>query len=444
MSDRNPRPIDPAWIRGMTQPRLSRRQVLRYAGAGVGALGLSSILAACGVGGEAKETGPTTGGEGSPEWWADMKAKGPGDNVNFTNWPAYVDRDFSVDGPASRPSLYAFTQATGIDVTYRADINANAEFYASIRPALESGQDTGHDIIVMSNTQELQEMIALGYLIELDPELRPNFDANVSPQFKDPAYDPANKYTMVWQSGATGLAWNTKYVDEEITGLDDLLNPKYAGHVGLFSNADDSAGLAMLQLGIDPETSTPDDWQKAADYLQQFNDATGLLRGWFDQSYLTAIENEDLWVTMAWSGDILNDRVYFPEYKTFEFSIPEAGGVSFIDNCCIPNKAANPVGAEMLMDWYYDPKYAAMLTEWNIYVSPVPGGQEIVEADAKAAGNGHDYGSWMSDKDLLDFIATNPYVYPEPEFAQKIHQYRVLKPDEVQTWNDLFNPLFLQ
>ena len=49
----------------------------------------------------------------------------------------------------------------------------------------------------------------------------------------------------------------------------------------------------------------------------------------------------------------------------------------------------------------------------------------------------------MTDAELLDFIATNPYVYPEPEFAAKIHKYRVLEPDEVQVWNDLFNPLFL-
>ena len=233
--------MDPAWIRGMTQRRMSRRDLFRYAGAGAGALGLSSILAACGVSGEAQTTGPTAGAEGSAEWWADMKTQGPGDHLNFTNWPAYIDRDFSIDGPGSRPSLYAFTQATGIDVTYRADINDNADFYATIRPALESGQDTGHDIIVMSNFQELTEMIALGYLIELDPELRPNFDANVGPNFKDPAYDPGNKYTMAWQSGATGIGWNTKYVDEPITSLDDLLNPKYAGHVAMFNNAADSA-----------------------------------------------------------------------------------------------------------------------------------------------------------------------------------------------------------
>ena len=126
--------MDPAWIRGMTQRRMSRRDLFRYAGAGAGALGLSSILAACGVSGEAQTTGPTAGAEGSPEWWADMKTQGPGDHLNFTNWPAYIDRDFSVDGPGSRPSLFAFTQETAIDVTYRADINDNADFYATIRP----------------------------------------------------------------------------------------------------------------------------------------------------------------------------------------------------------------------------------------------------------------------------------------------------------------------
>ena len=52
-----------------------------------------------------------------PEWWADLKAQGPGDHLNFTNWPAYIDRDFSIDGPGSRPSLYEFTKATDIDVT---------------------------------------------------------------------------------------------------------------------------------------------------------------------------------------------------------------------------------------------------------------------------------------------------------------------------------------
>jgi spermidine/putrescine transport system substrate-binding protein len=440
MSDQRPPAIDPAWIRGMTGRRMSRRDVLRSAGIGAGALGLSSLLAACGVEGESQSTGPTAGAEGSPEWWAKQEA---GDHINFTNWPAYIDRDFTVEGDASRPSLYEFIQATGIDVTYRADINSTEEFYAAIRPALEAGQDTGHDIIVITNGQELTEMIQLGYLIELDPTRRPNFDANVGATFKDPAYDPGNRYTMAWQSGMTGIAYNTKFVDEEITTLEQMLNPKYAGHVGMFGNTADAQNLAMVELGINPETSTPDDWQQAADFLQRFNDS-GVLRGWFDQAYLTAIENEDLWVTTAWSGDILNDKAYFEEYSTFEFKALDNGAVVWVDNGCIPNAAANPVGAMMLMDWYYDPIYAAMLTEWNIYVSPVPAGGEIVKADAEAAGaNAFTYESYQSDKQLLESIANSPFVFPPPELEEKLYNYRVLEGDEIEQWNDLFNPIFI-
>jgi spermidine/putrescine transport system substrate-binding protein len=111
MNDERLPHTDPAWIRGMTQRRMSRRDVLRYAGVGAGALGLSSFLAACGVEGEEATTGSTAGAEGSPEWWAERKAEGPGDHINFTNWPAYIDRDFSIDGP--EPStLYEFIQAS--------------------------------------------------------------------------------------------------------------------------------------------------------------------------------------------------------------------------------------------------------------------------------------------------------------------------------------------
>ena len=431
MNDKRLPTDDLAWIRGITGRRMSRRDVLRSAGIGAGALGISSLLAACGVEGEAESTGPTAGAEGSPEWWADQQA---GDHINFTNWPAYIDRDMSIEGPGSRPSLYAFMQETGIDVTYRADINSNEEFYAAIRPALEAGQDTGHDIIVITNGQELTEMIELGYLVELDPTRRPNFDANVGPAFQDPAYDPGNKYTMAWQSGMTGIAYNTKFVDEEITTLEQMLNPKYAGHVGMFNNTADAQALAMIELGINPETSTPEQWQEAADFLQQFNES-GVLRGWYDQAYLTAIENEDLWVTMAWSGDIINDKLYFPEFATFEFTGLDNGAVVWVDNCCIPNNAANPVGAMMLMDWYYDPQFAAMLTEWNAYVSPVPAGGEIVQEDADAAKG--------ANQEVLQTIASSPFVFPTPELEENLYNYRVLKGEEIEEWNDLFNPIFI-
>ena len=156
--------------------------------------------------------------------------------------------------------------------------------------------------------------------------------------------------------------------------------------------------------------------------LSSFNDWGGL-RKWDDQAYLTAIENEDLWATMAWSGDIINDQLYYPEFASFRFAAPDAGTVVWTDNMMIPSKAENPLGAIQLMDHYYKPEIAAMLTEWNAYVSPVPAGGEIVKADADAASGG--------DRKVLNTIAESPYVFPTDELNAKLHSYRVLEGDEV-------------
>jgi Spermidine/putrescine-binding periplasmic protein len=423
---------DPSLLRGAMMRRTSRRDVLRYAGMGAAGVSMASILAACGVKGQTSSGTPTGSDQpGSTAWWDQQKkADLKGTTVNYTNWPQYIDIK-KVNGQRTYPTLVAFTAATGINVTYRADINSNEEFYAQIRPALEQGQPTNSDLIVITNGQVLSEMISLGYLIPLDPTLHPNFDANADPTIANPSYDPQNAHTMAWQSGFTGIGYNKKYIDKA-TGFQDLLNPKYKGKIGMFGDSADLPNMSLLAVGVAPETSTPDDWKKAADWLQQQKDS-GVVRNYYTQTYLTALENEDIWISMAWSGDILIDQLYY-NLPNLEFIIPEEGAIIWTDNMCIPEGAANPVGAEMLMDWYYKPDIAAQLTEYNNYVGPVPAAKAIVQADAQAAtGN---------DKTVLEAVANSPLVFPTADIAAKVHRYRVLTPDEEQQWNDLFGPIW--
>jgi spermidine/putrescine transport system substrate-binding protein len=100
----------------------------------------------------------------------------------------------------------------------------------------------------------------------------------------------------------------------------------------------------------------------------------------------------------------------------------------------IPAGAANPKGAIQVMDHYYKPEIAAMLTEWNAYVSPVPAGGELVQEHADEAKGG--------TKEVLETIANSPYVFPTPELEAKLYSYRVLEGDEVEQWNDLFLPIY--
>ena len=440
MTERKDRGIvDPSFIRGATMPRISqrmtRRDLFRYGGMGAGALSMSAILAACGVKSETTSAGGTgVDVEGSAEWWAQKKTEDlNGTNVNFTNWPAYIDHHKDeATGEYVYPTLDSFTAETGIEVTYRADINDNTQFYAAIRPDLEAGNDTGHDIIVITNGSELTEMIDLDYLIPLDQNLMTNFYANADPTIKDPAYDPGNVHSIAWQSGFTGIAYNKNYIDHEITSFMDLFDEQYKGKIGMIGNNADLPGMALLAVGVEPTTSQPEDWQKAAELLQQQKDS-GVVRKYYVQDYLEAFENEDIWLTMAWSGDILIDKLYYGRDE-FEFIIQKEGGMIWTDNMCIPRHANNPVGALMLMDHYYDPQVAALLTEYNNYVGPVPAAKDIVVSDAeKATGE---------DKAVLETVATSPFVFPTPEIASSVHQYRVLSPEEEQQWNELFVPIY--
>ena len=135
---------------------------------------------------------------------------------------------------------------------------------------------------------------------------------------------------------------------------------------------------------------------------------------------------------MAWSGDILNDKLYFPEFATFEFTIPDAGAVIFIDNGCIPNKAANPVGAEMLMDWYYDPTTRRCS----------PSGTRT-SARSRRAGRScrrTPRRPRAPTRRSCRRSRAAPTCSRPPSSQTKLHNYRVLEGDEVQTWNDHLQP----
>ena len=106
--------IDPSLWRGLTQSRVTRRQLFRYAGAAGGAMGLAAILAACGSKGvtpSASGGALPNAGMGTASWWDKQTLH---KTLDFDNWPYYMD----VGQGGTHPSLDEFTQKTGIKVNY--------------------------------------------------------------------------------------------------------------------------------------------------------------------------------------------------------------------------------------------------------------------------------------------------------------------------------------
>jgi len=424
---------DPSIWRGLTQPRISRRQLLASAGAGAGAFGVAALLAACGVKG-ATATNQTVkaGGVGSAEWWAKQKLH---HTVNFGNWPLYID----VLG-GKHPTLERFTQTTGIQVNYSEPINNNLPFYAKIRPSLQAKQSTGYDIIVMTNNSPpLGYLIDFGWLTPLDQSMMTNFHKYAGPLVKNPSWDRGNKYTMAWQSGWTAIGYNGSVVTNPGTSVGILFDKKYAGKVGMMSDPQELGSVGLLAIGVEPATSTESDWAKAAKKLQQ-QKSDGIVRAYYDQSYIDALKNGDTVVSQAWSGDIFQADLN-SKYKDLHLLIPHEGGMSWTDNMCIPAYAQNPKDAMTLMDYYYNPDVQAVVEYYVNYVCAVPAARDVL---LNPTGWAEQTLKALHPSIGLPFstVANAPTVFPTPAWVSKSRTYYQYKSqEELTAWNNLFLPI---
>lgn len=408
-------PIDPVLLRGMTQRRIGRRDIMKAAGLSAAVAG----LAACGVKGKAVGKA-TQAPDEIAKFWAGKTGNG---HVDFANWPYYMD--------PKHPELKKFTAQTGITVTYKEPILDLPSWFAKIQPSLAAGQSIGYDIMVMTNGVQFKDCVELGYYAPLDHSKMPNFTANAGEKYKNEAYDKGNVYSVPWASGITGIAYDPKYVTTPPTSLLDLWDPKYKGKVGMFSDVEEIGVFGMLAVGVNPETSTPADWQRAADKLKQQRDQ-GIVRKYFDQGYVDALGKGDVWLTQAWSGDIFQKNL--SDGTNLQFVIPKEGGTLWTDNFTIPITAKNPVDALKLIDFFYDPAIAASLAEYINYITPVPAAQQVIASDAAQATG--------ADKATLQQLSTSPLVFPTAADYARLHYYRdFATAAEQHQYNAIFDPI---
>ncbi|WP_020122701.1 PotD/PotF family extracellular solute-binding protein [Streptomyces canus] len=412
MEQYEPDRLSPAQVAAMRRSfrngraAMTRRSLLRASAGGALAVGGLGTLSACGI----PAAGNTQGGVSAEDHSAKEKT------VNFSNWTEYIDVD---ESEKHHPTLDQFKKQTGISVKYTEDINDNVEFFGKIKPQLAAGQDTGRDIIVLTDWLAAR-LIRLGWVQKLDSSNLPHAYANLSQQFRDPDWDPGRAYSYVWQGISTVIAYNKKALDgQEVKSISDLLdNTKLKGRVGFLSEMRDSIGMTLLDMGKDPAHFTADDYDAAIARLQKAVDK-GQIRRFTGNDYTSDLTSGDFAACVAWAGDVVQLKADSPD---IDFIIPDSGYMTSTDNMLIPNKARHKTNAERLIDFYYQPKPAAELAAYINYVSPVDGVKpELAKIDPDAANN--------------------PLIIPDKAMAAKSHAFRSLSAKEETAFEEKFAKL---
>jgi spermidine/putrescine transport system substrate-binding protein len=345
---------------------LTRLQLLRRAAAGGAFLTVPGVLAACG---------------GSSNKAADTNAsKTLAKTLRFSNWTLYIDVD---EKTKRHPTLDAFKKKTGVTVAYTEDVNDNASYFGKIQGPLSRGQSIDRDIIVMTdNSRYPALLIKKGWVEKLDKSAIPNIK-NLQDALAHPNWDANRDYSLPWQSGMTGIAFNEKLTDPVLT-IDDLLeNKKLKGKITLLNEMGDTLVLVMLANGDDPSKVTDASFDRAIKRIRAAVDS-GQVRQFTGNDYSGPLSKGDLAACMAWSGDVVQLQA---DNKNLHWNLPEAGGDIWTDNMLIP-KGGNVFTASTYMNYVYDPKVAALIEAYVNYICPVKGAkEELQKSDPSVAKN---------------------------------------------------------
>jgi spermidine/putrescine transport system substrate-binding protein len=331
----------------------------------------------------------------------------------FSNWPLYIDIN---EKTKRHPSLDLFTKRTGIKVKYIEDINDNAQFFGKIQGPLSHGTSIGRDIIVMTDNSPYPALlIKKGWGEKLDKKALPNIK-NLVPGMQHPAWDPKREYSLPWQSGMTGIAYNDK-LTKPITSIDQLLtDKKLKGKVTMLAGFGDTVGIVALSNGDNPSKIDDATFNRVIAKIKKAKSA-GQIRQFTGNDYAGMLAKGDIIAAIAFSGDVVQLHA---DNKHLRFALPTAGGMIWTDNMLIP-KGGDAHLASQYMNFYYQPTIAAMVEDYVNYICPVAGADRVL---------------LKSDPS----VAKNTLIFPTSSMLKNAHQIdptALFNPDYKTKWQHL-------
>ncbi len=279
-------------------------------------------------------------------------------------------------------------------------IKVNMSYYES-NEALYSQLSNGGitvDVIIPSDYM-IDRMIQSNMLLELDYDNIPNFQY-VDEQFKNPAYDPENKYSVPYTWGTVGILYNTKYVDEaDLTGWELLWNEDYAGKILMIDNSRDAFGIAQYLLGYSINTTDKAELDACA---KKLSEQKPLVQQYVMDQIYTIMENEEAWIAPYYAGDCM---LMMEGNEDLAFFLPQEQGFNlFTDAMCIPTCCKEKEAAELFINFLTDPEISGANMDYICYASPISAAREHME----------------------DYLAESEIVYPSEEILSKGTAYAYL------------------
>jgi spermidine/putrescine transport system substrate-binding protein len=330
--------------------RINRREALGLGGMAI----LAAAAAACG------STTTTNSGSQSAAGANPLTHKPLENHVEIYTWSQYSD-----------PST--FTKFTKLPAEAKVGMTTHETFYSSndeLLAKLHAG-GTGYDIIVPSQNA-VAELIQEKGLMALDKALLPNLKY-LDPTFLKPSYDPTGDYHVIKDFGITMFFYNHKIVNDRPQTMHDfylaLTKNVSKGRTNLLDGAEEVVPLALMSLGLNPNTSSQSDFNQVRSFLLSIRKGVTTIDS---SAYINDSIAGKIIMSQGWNGDIRRIVQGRKKFGDITAVIPHAASEIWADNWCIPATAPHPVAAHAWINWLLTPSTAVTEMNYHNYKIPMP------------------------------------------------------------------------
>jgi spermidine/putrescine-binding protein len=308
----------------------------------------------------------------------------PEKEVRIYTWSEYI-HDYLIE---------LFKMNTGINVVYD-----TFESPDEMRAKVTTGQ-SGYDVVMVPDYM-VPEMIDLALLAEFNTAQLPNI-IHLDDKFKNPPYDPGNKYSVPYLWGTTGIGWNSAKVEPPITSWADVFEPgrvgKYEKKVTMLEEMREPIGAALKYLGFSLNDVDDSHLEEAKQVLLTQKPFLAKFAG--ANEYIPGLAAVRFVISQAYTGDVFVAAGENPDIK---YTIPDEGCTVWVDNMTVLKNASHPVAAHMWINYILDPTVIAIISNFRYYANPNKDSFQFLNKD----------------------VAEDPAIYPPEDVYKKLE---ILKP----------------
>jgi putrescine transport system substrate-binding protein len=306
-------------------------------------------------------------------------------------------------------TLQRFEALTGIKVTYDtydAEETMEARLFAG-----ESGYD-----VVSASSNFFSREIKAGVYLPLNKALLPNWK-NLDPRILEiqDKSDPGNRHAVPYLQAVSGFTYNVDMIrarmpDAPVDSLEMIFNPKIVARfadcgVSFLDSPEDTIGLALAYLHLDPNSTRREDFAAAERLLMAVRP---YVRSFDSIEYMNALTNREVCIAMSWSADyatVMSRARAAGAPVHLAFTIPKEGANRTLTSLLIPVGATHPIAAHKFLNFIMDPQVIAEITN------------EIYYGNPNLAANAYVRPEILNDKVLYPTPDIEARLYPSAEVS---------------------------